>query len=377
MMRWLAIGLIVSAAVWGMLVFRGPETRQVRLIHGEGNDMFCDFRMPRQCAQADNPYRAETVAKQDRCYPIAGYVFAALFPEDFFRGGLIFTLVGWLAFVFAVGLALSVSGKEDGWWLLTAMAVTGPALVNVDTANQIWFAASGVLVFLSWHESEKWWQRQMALFALAFAAALKVTPGAFALILLKERRWRDFLIFASEGAALVLVPFLLWTGVEGIGDWVECMKEHARCYGPIKTWGPIRLVNTVCTRLYGVKLSKMPALLAVGRTTDLLLGVVLLIRFWKTRTRRSEILMLSAFIVMVPSVAQYYTLLYFVPVLVFAAGDRVSMVEVLLWLIVFCPLQIPFGEGVINQSLANLALLALILRDFCGKIFVYRVQKRK
>ena len=87
MMRWLAIGLLVSAAVWGALVYWGPETRQVRLIHEEGNDMFCDFRMPRQCAQADNPYRAETVDKKDRCYPITGYVLAALFPEDFFRGG--------------------------------------------------------------------------------------------------------------------------------------------------------------------------------------------------------------------------------------------------------------------------------------------------
>ena len=102
MMRWLAIGLLVSAAVWGALLYWGPETRQVRLIHEEGNDMFCDFRMPRQCAQADNPYRAETVDKKDRCYPITGYVLAALFPEDFFRGGLIFTLAGWLAFVFAV-----------------------------------------------------------------------------------------------------------------------------------------------------------------------------------------------------------------------------------------------------------------------------------
>ena len=370
MMRWLAIGLLVSAAVWGALVYWGPETRQVRLIHEGGSDMFCDFRMPRQCAQADNPYRAETVDKKDRCYPITGYVLAALFPEDFFRGGLIFTLAGWLAFVFAVGLALSVSGNRDGWWLLAAMGVTGPALGNVDTANQIWLAAAGVLVFLSLHGSERRWQRQVALFALALAAALKVTPGAFALILLKERRWRDFLIFAAEGAVLVLVPFLWWTGFGGIVDWLDCMKEHASWYGQFKTWGPIRLVNTVCTRLYGVKLSKMPALLAVGRTADLLLGAVLLIRFWKTRSRQSEILMLAAIIVMVPSVAQYYTLLYFVPVLAFAAGEGISKVEALLWLIVFCPLQIPLGDGAMNQSLANLALLALILRDFFGKIFV-------
>ena len=80
--------------------------------------------------------------------------------------------------------------------------------------------------------------------------------------------------------------------------------------------------------------------------------------------------MLSAIVVMVPSVAQYYTLLYFVPVLAFAAGEGISKVEALLWLIVFCPLQIPLGDGAMNQSLANLALLALILRDFFGKIFV-------
>ena len=61
-----------------------------------------------------------------------------------------------------------------------------------------------------------------------------------------------------------------------------------------------------------------------------------------------------------PAPAQPYTGLYLAPAMLLAVKAPRLACEPLLWLAVFCVLQIPLGSGSANHALAGLAHLALV-----------------
>jgi alpha-1,2-mannosyltransferase len=60
--------------------------------------------------------------------------------------------------------------------------------------------------------------------ALAFAAAIKLTPGLLIVPLLVARRWRAVIAFAAATAAMLVVG-LIGAGAAATGTWIERMAE--------------------------------------------------------------------------------------------------------------------------------------------------------
>lgn len=352
--------LIGTFIIWAVLTVLCPSAGQSRLFYEEGRELFSDFAMPRACAQAANPYTdtAVPVEFHDRCYGMAGYVLASVFPIDTRFGGLLFSIVGVLLFILAL-LVLRNRYRDSGWLMVIAVLLSSPVLFSLERANQIWIAAAGVMLFLVWHDSEQRWRRLAAVLALALASALKITPAVFSLLLLKQKRWSNFVIFVIAGAFMTLVPFAAWCGIGAVGDWVARMHEHVGVYHFVKNWGVPRLIRLGAIFL-GQSVHEIPALIRCGQLVDILVGALAFTGAIRTTNRRNEVLLLAAVIVFAPKVSQYYTVLYFIPALVMSCG-RKSWFESLSWFVILCPLQI-FVRGLSwNPTFANIALMVLVL----------------
>lgn len=352
----LALALIGGAVIWAALMAFVPGAKQARLFYAEGREVLSDFVMPRQCAAAADPYEADAVGPQDRCYAALGYLVASAFPVDNYEGGVIFTLVGAVLFLLAAGLVVRARG---GWMMLGAVALSSPFLFNLERANQVWLAGAGVMVFLAWFESECRWKRMTALAALAFAGALKITPGIFALLLVKNRRWKDLVVLSVFGLALLILPFFYYGGVESFLAWLGRMHEHMEFYSSLKSWGFVKLARTGLLRLTGIEMEPFSAVHRSAAGADMLMGLIAVGAFFKCKDRAHEVLLLACALVLAPGVSQYYTALYLMPAFLLMSGRKLSMVEVVLWFALLCPLQLPMGAMSLNRTIADVALIGL------------------
>lgn len=78
--------------------------------------------------------------------------------------------------------------------------------------NYIFVAMPFFCWFFVWYDSEKRWQREVAVAFLAIAAAIKIYPALFAVIYLKNRKWLAFLQACVYTALLFVLPFVCFEG---------------------------------------------------------------------------------------------------------------------------------------------------------------------
>lgn len=365
--RVLALALVGAALLWLALAMWCPSLSQAKnMFRSQGADMCSDFGMPRLCAMEKNPYRSSQVAVEDRCYPPICYQLVSLFPKDQIDGGLLCTMI--FASIFLLSMILlgeKSAGREargEAWLMAGAMAASAPFILNLERANLIWIPAAGILLFLAWYDAESTWKRNGALLALAIACAFKLTPAVFALVLVKNRRWKDFLLVAILTTVLIVVPFALCGGMSTFGDWRTCVQTHLEHYGPFKSVGVFVFARIIGVKLFGPDTFGFRTMLVMGRLADVVCGLVAIFTFFRARNHRVEVLMLVLSLIFLPSVTQSYVLLYLAPVLALSVSKRLSMAEGVLLFFVLCALRLPVTRGDVRLSLllADAALFGLL-----------------
>ena len=97
-----------------------------------------------------------------------------------------------------------------------ALLLSGVSLNAVERGNIILLAAGLCAFFLAGYRSARPVVRELAFVALAVAAALKIFPALFGLLLLFERRWKDALRLLLYGVVAAFLPFVFMKG--GFGN---------------------------------------------------------------------------------------------------------------------------------------------------------------
>lgn len=358
-MKMLWTWLLVAALAWLALWSFVPRSGQGLVFYGTASDRFCDFWYPRECAASACAYRPETVPRMDACYPPLGYALAGLFPRDKNFGGPLFAALAAVLLMASVGLCARGGVRNRLGWAVAALFVQ-QMLDSLGVANQVIVAAAGVCVFFAWKD-EKGWRRLWALLALSFAVALKVAPCLFALVLLRDRRWRDFALVAVVSFLLVAVPFAWFGGLAGISDFMVNLRLHAREYTVMDGWGFIAIGRAVALAI-GFVLDDFRRICLPFRALNVLLALVAAVAFFrktpaKDRPER-DALLLALVVTLLPGSQHVYTGLYFLPAALALPYGRLR-IEHFLFFALFCPLQLPVGGFTANHLIAASSALAL------------------
>ena len=127
-------------------------------------------------------------------------------------GFLLLTMVCLLVIALCVWRILHASSPRIRASAVVATLFCGPTLFLLERGNLLMLAFAATMVFFAFWRSEKAWQRRMACAALAFAAALKLYPAVFLLLLLRDRRLKEFFATAALFFVLLVAPFFAFGG---------------------------------------------------------------------------------------------------------------------------------------------------------------------
>lgn len=97
--------------------------------------------------------------------------------------------------------------------LLTfTLILSFPVIFLLERANLVILSTIATIVYTQFYDSEHRAKRELALFMLAFAAALKLYPALFGVVLLRDRRWRDIARAVLYTLLMLLIPSFFFGG---------------------------------------------------------------------------------------------------------------------------------------------------------------------
>lgn len=379
--------LLAAAIVWGCLA-AFDLAGQRRLFHVGGEELLSDYDTPRMCAIADDAYHPGVVKDVDACYPAIAYAIVRAFPEGH-AGGVLLTGLMTAAFLLAL-LAI----RRD-FLAVSVCAFSAPMLFTIERGNLVILAAAGVAFFIAFYDSPRKGLRVFAAFALAAAAALKITPAVFAVLYLFPSRtsdnqlaWRlamdvrSLLLFAAFSAALFIIPFLFFGGIpDGLVSWFGNAKQNSSEYALATRWGFVALGRAIHHAL-GHDVHSVWIGYAACRVASITLGTVCLLAAGRIRWNRVSspiadshvVFLLASSMLLLSPPMHFYTGLYLLPAFVLRIGVfgrlKFDILEAILWLLMLLPLQVPFGASSLNTPLVAAAHLVLVVECLLRRTFV-------
>ena len=239
-------------------------------------------------------------------------------------GVLVFELFCMMtAVVYAIAIA-GIKGytKKEKWFLGLGLCFTLPAVFCLERGNSVWLCVAFTMIFVNWYDSPKKMERGVAILSLAIAAAIKIYPAAFGLLLIRHKKWKEALEAIIAGVLVMFVPFVFFTKENRsvtlwISNIINCNKEFQNIGLGLK----LNLSNTMqfFEELWGVGLSGFTTVLTIA----ILVFDCVMVAFNQKLDEWKAIALLSLLMILIPGFSWTYTMLFIIiPVVAFLGKDN-------------------------------------------------------
>lgn len=262
-------------------------------------------------------------------------IFGSLIPKSIMNAGTVAvraSIPGVLAFgVFcaltAIVSVVAIAGikgytKKEKWFLGLGLCFTLPAVFCLERGNSVWLCVAFTMIFVNWYDSPKKLERAAAILSLAIAAAIKIYPAAFGLLLIRHKKWKEALEAIIAGVLVMFVPFVFFTKENRsvtlwISNIINCNKEFQNIGLGLK----LNLSNTMqfFEELWGVGLSGFTTVLTIA----ILVFDCVMVAFNRKLDEWKAIALLSLLMILIPGFSWTYTMLFIIiPVVIFLGKDN-------------------------------------------------------
>ncbi len=220
--------MILGITVFGVRCLFGGSERFTEIFHLGTAELFMDFfNSVRDAAQGAASYTERYVIYP----PLANLLFllfsravptaylntpagAAAHTWRTYNGALLALVLFWVLSLTLLALALQREGyaprKKN---LLTFLIIASfPVIFMVERGNIVVLALVALVIFVQNYGDESPARREVALVALAVAAALKLYPALFGLVMLADKRYRDAVRAALYTIVLLILPSFCFGG---------------------------------------------------------------------------------------------------------------------------------------------------------------------
>lgn len=332
-----AVWTIFNAIDMVLPVFCGEQSFQENILlqnlhlSADSNDTFMDFFNSIQYGRT--PYTRRVI------YPplinvIYGF-FGKIVPMSIKANGTLAiraSVPGVLVFglfymMTAVVYAIAIAGikgytKKEKWFLGLGLCFTLPAVFCLERGNSVWLCVAFTMIFVNWYDSPKKMERGVAILSLAIAAAIKIYPAAFGLLLIRHKKWKEALEAIIAGVLVMFVPFVFFTKENRsvtlwISNIINCNKEFQNIGLGFK----LNLSNTMqfFEELWGVGLSGFTTVLTIA----ILVFDCVMVAFNRKLDEWKAIALLSLLMILIPGFSWTYTMLFIIiPVVIFLGKDN-------------------------------------------------------
>ena len=362
-----------------LTVFSGKRDAE-SLCFKRANDFFADTFNLFLCLESENVYTGDGVPtmgyygcsfrRYDRCYPpMALWHFDLL--RRFFRTKNTHLL---LAVGVSVLLSLlwfrllyrNVNGNEYEKLLFCGCIFFSSVFIfSLERGNIILLAALYVTCYLFTWRSENPVLRELALLALAMAAALKVYPAVLGLLPLFQRQWMRCVRLLIYGLGFSLLPFLWFPGgFDLIPDLLYNVFSPESVEQPVSV--PFDFWLSLPQRIDPHFPTE--ALRHALHVAGVLLSALACVAAYFDPKMWRRTMLLALGLVLAPKIGSEYNYLYWIPCLVLFLNDpdqpREELWMAVLFAVILSPLLLPlqwFRSDLMFLKMLSLDLLVLLL----------------
>ena len=289
-----------------------------------------------------------------------------------------------LCMVFAAALLFFLlwklfSPEKKGWLPACLCILSAPSVFAFERGNLIYLTSVLIAFFLLFYRSENLILRELSFLCLAVAAAFKVFPALFGLLLLSEQRWKEAFRLLLYGLGAAFLPFFfIQGGFRSIPCLFENVKAHTAFYSRYVFprfgfrlfsslfmdihWENAFLENTLWK--IGIKMERFFPAINIILSCCCLLTVLFDLPLWKKTAA------LAAVLINYPVNSGLYTALYFLPVIMlFLKEEPVSFrnsLLLLLFLLILSPIQVPIPYSFLGIQDPVLCNLTNICQNFAA-----------
>jgi len=208
--------------------------------------------------------------------------------------------------------------------IMTAMALccSAPMLYSIERGNTIILTVILCMFFLFYYNSENKVLRELALIALAVAAAFKMTPALLGIMLLYNKQFKEASRTVIYGIIMVFGPFIfLHGGFSNVPLMFQNMKLNLQSYSSIEGCTLAASLNRFGQTF--IKDFILPDMvIAVMKLATVLISIVLLavVPFLKFNWEKVAAVVLV--LIILPSHSGTYCILYMLPVIVMFLNEE-------------------------------------------------------
>jgi len=207
---------------------------------------------------------------------------------------------------------------------LTAFALccSYPMIFSIERGNTIIFTVLLCTFYLFYYNSENKVLRELALIALAVAAAFKITPAILGIMLLYNKQFKECVRTVIYGIIMVFGPFIfLHGGFSNIPLMFQNIELNLKTYSMPEGCtlaGSIAKFGQMISADY-----KVPsALITFAKITTIVLSLILLavVPFFKTTWEKAAAVVIV--LIILPSHSGTYCILYLIPVIIMFLNEE-------------------------------------------------------
>ena len=263
-------------------------------------------------------------------------------------------------------------------FVIISFLVTSPFLYTLERGNVLIYSLAAAIVFICYYDSDKKWQREVAIIALAVSAGIKLYPAVLGFVLVRDKRWKETIRCVIYGVICFFGPFAIFGGLESLKIMISALTANTGGFGNTEFAGKINfanIINVINIEWFGGTGEIGWAQIAAYIISILLVGAAFL-----TKRRWKAILFLTLVMIGAPAFSFYYTGVFMlVPFLWFIAGSEKEykwsdIVYLLGFIAILAPIPITYGDihhtSVINvnQQIVGVAMLVMAIWGFVDAI---------
>lgn len=222
-------------------------------------------------------------------------------------------LVAYFIIILAlIGLALYKlrrwENKRQFVYLYLAFIFGGFIAVGIFRGTNVFISMLMIVLYVLWKDSDKKWQKELALVALALSGALKLYPLIFGVLLLRQNRWFESFRVAVYFALFALLPFLIYEQpVATFKMYISNLFTFAFGEGRIGDSMNLSAQSLVLWFFGKFGLADNGFIKALGTAVMLFVFVASIFVAIRTKSKYVAVTVTCLGLILVPSVSYYYT----------------------------------------------------------------------
>lgn len=335
--------VLYSFLLWAYYLFKGGiESSQFDIFFLNCKNFIADNSNVVGYSSLLDPYHNTVFGLQEKAYPPLTYVILYIFSKIVDADSFIVPQAGYVNMatdfkyltIYMIFMAIIMimlytliqvtkKGKMSVK-IMTGFALcfSAPMLYSIERGNTIIFTVFLCMFFLFYYDSENKILKELALIALAIAAAFKITPALLGILLLYNKSFKEAIRTAIYGIIMVFGPFLLLKGgFSNIPVMFENIQLNLKQYSSLEG-----CTFTASVYKYGNLLNSnftmSESFINKMMTITKILSFMLLIAVPFFKTHWEKVAAVVVVLVILPSHSGRYCILYMLPVIVMFLNEE-------------------------------------------------------